>query len=113
CHTVQGPCRSTGDCTAPAICNPGSQNFNRLVGPLVKRNGGATVFTGAGHCVEDLGTPCTAPADCTPGTFCDSGACRREHGVCRTDTDCPKPPGQPLRARPRDPRPRAPGRGRD
>ena len=92
CHEVQGPCRSTGDCTAPAVCNAGSQNFNRLVGPLVKRNGGATVFTGAGHCVEDLGTPCAAPTDCTPGTFCDGGTCRREHGVCRTDADCPNRP---------------------
>src|SRR4029453_18876911 len=53
CGEVQGPCRSTVDCTAPALCNVRSdQSFNRLVGPLVKRNGGATVFTGAGHCVE-------------------------------------------------------------
>ena len=50
------------------------------------------MFTGAGHCVEDLGTPCMAPTDCTPGTFCDGGSCRREHGVCRTDTDCPNRP---------------------
>ena len=89
CHEVQGPCRSTADCTAPAVCKVGGQNFNRLVGPLVKRNGGATVFTGAGHCLEDLGTACATTADCTPGAFCDGGTCRREQGVCRTDADCP------------------------
>jgi len=89
CHEVQGPCqRSTADCTAPAVCNAGSQNFNRLVGPLVKRNGGATVFTGAGHCVEDVGT-CVTTADCAAGAFCEGGICRREHGVCRMDKDCP------------------------
>src|SRR5262249_21796746 len=89
CHELQGPCQSTGNCTAPAVCNVGSQNFNRLVGPLLKRNGGATVFTGAGHCVEDLGTTCTITADCTPGAFCDGGTCHREHGVCANDADCP------------------------
>src|SRR5439155_226107 len=73
----------------PALCKVGGQNFNRLVGPLVKRNGGATVFTGAGHCLEDLGTACATTADCTPGAFCDGGTCRREQGVCRTDADCP------------------------
>jgi len=89
CHEVQGPCRNTeDDCTAPAVCNAGGQTFNRLVGPLVKRNGGATVFTGAGHCVE-VGATCTATTKCSPGEFCDGGTCRREHGVCRTDADCP------------------------
>ncbi len=89
CRVVQGPCRSNNDCTAPATCNTGTQNFNRLVGPLVKHNAGATVFTGAGHCMEDLGAPCTGKSDCTPSTFCDDGTCHREHGVCRTDDDCP------------------------
>ncbi len=89
CHELQGPCRSTAECTAPAVCNVGNQNFNRLLGPLVKRNGGATVFTGAGHCVEDVGTPCAAPTDCKPGTSCEGGTCHREHGVCRMDNDCP------------------------
>jgi hypothetical protein len=92
CREVQGPCRSTTDCTAPAVCNAGSQNFNRLVGPLVKRNGGATVFTGAGHCVE-RGAACTPTTECAPGEFCDGQTCAREHGVCRI---CPpnSPPGQ-------------------
>jgi hypothetical protein len=47
------------------------------------------VFTGAGHCIEDLGASCTTTADCTPSAFCDGGTCHREHGVCRTDADCP------------------------
>jgi len=68
------------------------QNFNRLVGPLVKRNGGATVFTGAGHCIE-RGAACTGTTECAPGEFCDGQTCAREHGVCRI---CPpnSPPGQ-------------------
>ena len=89
CRQAQGPCRNTeDDCTAPAVCNANAQNFNRLVGPLVKRNGGATVFTGAGHCVE-VGASCPTPG-CARGEFCVAGRCQREHGVCRNDADCPR-----------------------
>jgi hypothetical protein len=89
CHRLEGPCGSTADCAGRAVCNPGNQNFNRLVGPLAKRAGGATVFTGAGRCVEDLQIPCTAATDCTADAFCDVGTCRREGGACRRDGDCP------------------------
>jgi len=89
CHQPEGPCGSTPDCTAPAVCNVGSQNFNRLVAPLVRRNGGATVFTGAGHCVALAGS-CTVTADCSSGEFCNGGTCERERGVCSKEKDCPK-----------------------
>ncbi len=84
-----GPfCRKNADCPSPAICNASDQNFNRLVSPLVRRNGGVTAFTGAGHCVE-LGAACSVPTDCLRGEFCNGSTCERELGVCRTDTDCP------------------------
>ena len=95
CHMVQKnsdgsarQCAFTGDCQAPATCSVSTQNFNRLVGPLARRNGGATVFTGSGHCVE-VGAKCTVTKHCSPGEFCDGGTCEREHGVCRKDDDCP------------------------
>jgi hypothetical protein len=91
CHEVQGRCSSDQDCTKPAVCNMGNQNFDRLVGPLVKRNGGTTVFTGVGHCVETVG-PCGPTADCAPGAACDGGTCVREQGPCHTDADCPNRP---------------------
>jgi Tol biopolymer transport system component len=97
CHEVQGQCAGASDCTAPAICNAGNQNFNRLVGPLVQRNGGATVFTGAGHCVETVGT-CDTTADCAAGAACDGGYCLREQGICRTDADCPDRPSSQCKA---------------
>jgi hypothetical protein len=86
---VTGECRTTADCAAPAACEAADQSFNRLVSPLVRRNGGATVFTGAGRCVADSGTSCATTAECTDGDSCDRGRCRRDHGVCRTATDCP------------------------
>ena len=96
CHQkLAPPCARDADCHDPttggdpsATCNAGDQNFNRVAGPLVKRNGGATVFTGAGHCVE-VGAACTTTADCAPGEFCNGGTCEREHGVCRPRADCP------------------------
>ena len=45
------------------------------------------MFTGSGHCVE-LGKACNVTT-CPHGEFCDGGTCEREHGVCRTDADCP------------------------
>jgi hypothetical protein len=87
-------CEKDADCPAPATCNASGQNFIRLVSPLVRRNGGTTVFTGAGHCVEDIGTLCTTDADCVSGQFCSQPGktCSREHGPCRPNanrSDCP------------------------
>ncbi len=65
---------------------------------------GTEVFVGAGRCVQDLGVDCTppispAPDPCTaatPGTFCEQvgktatkGHCKKDHGVCVTNADCP------------------------
>jgi len=90
---VLGPCQGPTDCVAidpMATCNTSSQNFQRLVGPLVKRNGGAKVFTSAGRCVEDFRTSCHATADCARGQFCGlGGTCQHEHGPCRIGMDCP------------------------
>src|SRR6185369_16245718 len=88
CHELQGPCARKADCAGEAVCNTGTQSFNRLVAPLARRNGRATVFTGSGRCVESRG-PCTITADCSRGEFCNGGRCERERGVCRIDTDCP------------------------
>jgi hypothetical protein len=89
CRLVVGPCASQTDCSDPAVCYKSDQSFNRLAGPLGRQNAGAAVFTGAGRCVEDLGTPCTPGSGCEPGEYCASGTCRREQGVCTNDADCP------------------------
>ena len=44
-------------------------------------------------------------ADCGAGSFCESGTCTRDQGVCATNADCP--PGIDVRSRwhrPREPR---------
>ncbi|HVM95854.1 MAG TPA: hypothetical protein VMT89_05665 [Candidatus Acidoferrales bacterium] len=85
CHVVQGPCRSSYDCQAPAVCNDGGSSFQRLAGPLT--GDGSQVFIGAGRCVESTTTPCDA---CKAGQYCGpSGTCEREHGACQSDRDCP------------------------
>ncbi len=89
CHAVEGPCGSSADCVEGAVCNASDQGFQRLAGPLVRLNGGAVVFTSAGHCVESLASACAAAPDCGPGAFCQKGACRRDHGACRTAAGCP------------------------
>lgn len=89
CNEVQGTCGSSRDCVAPATCQEGRQTFQRLVDPLLRRNAGALVFTGSGRCVEDLATACATSEDCLAGEFCDGGSCRREHGACEADEDCP------------------------
>src|SRR5262249_48812621 len=91
CEQIQGPCQSNADCTNPAVCNVGDQNFQRLVNPIARRDGGSLVFTGAGRCLEQFDTPCTLSEDCAPGEFCDGGVCQREQGVCQRDTDCTPP----------------------
>jgi len=89
CEQVEGSCQSQADCMVPATCSAGDQNFNRLVNPLTTPDGGGTVFTGAGRCVEDFGTACTLSSDCPTGEFCNGGTCHRDHGVCSTTANCP------------------------
>jgi hypothetical protein len=73
-----------------AVCSVSDQNFDRLVNPLTRRDGGSVVFTGAGHCIEQS-TPCILSEDCARGEFCDGGVCQREQGVCRRTEDCTPP----------------------
>jgi Tol biopolymer transport system component len=92
CEQDQGPCQSSVDCANPAaVCNVGDQNFQRLVNPIARRDGGSLVFTGAGHCLEQFDTPCALSEDCGPGEFCEGGRCQRDQGVCQRDTDCSPP----------------------
>ncbi len=89
CRRREGPCRTNTDCSAPATCSDGGQTFNRLVAPLGADDSGAAVFTGVGRCVESFGTACSDNDDCSNGAHCDEGTCRRDHGPCRRDADCP------------------------
>lgn len=89
CHERQGECSSDADCTAPARCQDAGQDFQRIISPLAEEH---EVFFGVGRCVEDLQRDCGA--GCRPGEFCDGAAgqpatCHREHGSCRTGSDCP------------------------
>lgn len=85
CRVVDGPCRPHAQCGMGGVCQGTDQAVNRLVGPLAQ-HAASTVFTTAGHCVEDLQTPCTG---CGAGEFCLGATCHREHGTCRQSTDCP------------------------
>lgn len=106
---VSSSCASDADCeglvTDPPqpTCAPASQNVHQLTGPLTKAGSrkGARVFTGAGRCVEVLGS-CDPAAGagrdgCRRGAVCQRGPagssdfrCRREVRVCAGDDDCPK-----------------------
>jgi hypothetical protein len=89
CRQVEGACRTTADCDAGATCNLDNVIFNRIVSPLLEPDGGGTVFTGAGRCIENSGRVCDDNADCDAGEFCSGGACQREHGSCASDAECP------------------------
>lgn len=79
-------CTTTEDCTFyQAFCSEGSQDFQRFVDPLKESDGGA-ILVSAGRCIEDRG-PCAA--GCAPGEFCEDELCRRDHGVCAANADCP------------------------
>jgi hypothetical protein len=86
CHQRVGDCRNDGDCTAPAVCNSGAQDIQRLVDPLAAVGG--VVFPSAGRCVENLATGCTQNADCEPGQFCRDSTCHREQQTCLDNADC-------------------------
>lgn len=113
CQAVEGPCASTADCDAGAVCNDAQASIQRLVDPIRPSSAGdgSAVFVGAGTCVEDLGTSCApsaAPGEagsCSPGEFCDAGApssttCHREQGPCRScapgDAACAPCPGDAV-----------------
>lgn len=90
CKSVTGPCQSTSDCTASDVCNNTGQDVQRLTTPLAKPELGGEVFTSGGRCVETLaGSSCVDDEDCESGDTCNTGQCMREHGTCRTNTDCP------------------------
>jgi len=88
CEKVVGSCRSQSDCAASAVCNDADQTFQKLVAPLSEHSKRGELFTGAGRCVENLGQTCVSSNDCPSAAFCESGACRRTHGTCKTDANC-------------------------
>ncbi len=87
CHSVSGGCGADDDCSAPAVCSLGAINFQNLAGSLgtTEEGNGDYFSSDAGRCIEDVGTACP----CKSGEFCESGACRFDHGVCRSSADCP------------------------
>lgn len=94
CYLYRGSCETDANCPVPARCQPAGQDRHRVIAPLATARGGGEVFLSAGRCIEDLGAGCdlSAPA-CGPGEQCvasTAGAtCRRLHGTCRIDADCP------------------------
>jgi len=88
CEKVVGTCLSQSDCSGAAVCNDAGETFQRLVGPLSAQSAHGELFTGAGRCVEDLGTSCTSTADCATPAFCGNGTCQRAQRTCKTDADC-------------------------
>ena len=51
--------------------------------------GGGFVGVTAGTCLETTATACSDSAACGAGEICLGGFCQRDHGTCRTATDCP------------------------
>lgn len=87
CMEVGGPCASDAECQNGYVC--GKDTLGTLASPLVQQDGGTVVFTGSGRCIESLPARCVAGTDCGRGEFCAGGTCRREHGSCRGNSDCP------------------------
>ncbi len=89
CKRVEGPCASDASCTAPAVCVSAGADFQRLVAPLaIDADEGVALSTG-GRCLEPHAPVCDDDHDCEAGDLCSDGLCRRDHGACRTDADCP------------------------
>src|SRR5262249_10485686 len=93
CKRVVGPCVNDADCTAPAHCEQGTQGFQRLVGPLTRRDGGSGVLTGPApkRCLERRTGRCRTSSECAAGEFCRGARCAVERGPCARDADCTSP----------------------
>ncbi|HEV7734280.1 MAG TPA: hypothetical protein VGR62_19060 [Candidatus Binatia bacterium] len=93
-RVLVGSCADNRACPASATCNARADSLVRLVNPLgssgVDRPTGATVFAGAGRCLEAVGPACDPAADenpCGSGLECarrpdGSNSCVKDHGSC-------------------------------
>lgn len=92
CKERVGACRSTAECTAPDVCRDEAQDIQRLAAPIsnlgMSTQTGQQVFASSGLCLE-TGGACTIGGDCASGSRCAAGTCRRQHGTCRDNADCP------------------------
>jgi Tol biopolymer transport system component len=96
CYKRTGGCVTDADCPAPARCFDEGRAAERLLSPLFAAAAGEVVFVGAGQCAEDLGVRCdpAASGSCPAGAVCSvspgGASCRRLHGTCATEGDCPR-----------------------
>jgi cysteine-rich repeat protein len=89
CYEAENACSSDADCSLGATCSQASQDFQRLMDPLKEQSGGTAILTSAGRCIENRAVACSVSSDCETGDFCEGGTCKRQHGVCASDADCP------------------------
>lgn len=89
CYAIENACTSDAACAPGVACSRAGQDFQRLVNPLADVGGGTSILTSAGRCIEDRVTACTVSSQCETGEFCNGATCKRQHGVCAGDADCP------------------------
>lgn len=91
CQVDQGPCADIADCPAPGSALYGMECVLPAdPTPADPLGTGATIALSRGRCEEVSATACAVIGDCVDAGFhCLDGFCRRDHGVCRTDEDCP------------------------
>ncbi|HYD50391.1 MAG TPA: hypothetical protein VEB21_18685, partial [Terriglobales bacterium] len=93
CHSARGSCSTDADCGVPARCRDTGRERQAVIDPL---SSAAATFTGAGQCIEDVGTECAGgERACGTGEFCmtlehGERRCHRAHGTCSTAGDCPQ-----------------------
>ena len=91
CQVDRGTCADITGCPAPSSPD---RTLECVLpadpSPADPLGSGATIAISRGRCEEASATACVAEDDCVASGFhCIEGFCRRDHGVCRLDADCP------------------------
>jgi cysteine-rich repeat protein len=109
CHQdAGGSCATDADCPGSAYCDEAEQDVQRLAAPFDSDRVGAALQPGhqllpsLGTCREDTGAACDPDPTLGQSTGCAGGlscvrspgdplvgTCRRDHGPCAADSDCP------------------------
>ena len=70
CQTIQGPCLTDAECTAPAFCSEGTTTNERIFAAIFDEGDGRQRFISTGRCSDGDGT-CRVADDCNPGASCE------------------------------------------
>lgn len=79
----------TGTSRTIGTVTPGAQNPIPPDPPSSDGAGDDTVYVSSGRCIEPVSTGCTTNSNCDNGGFCEANVCKRDHGVCVNEDECP------------------------